>query len=359
MTDQLTPATPDDATPADATGPAVSQAFALGWQMAELFQPELRHRTELRQGELPDLGSLSDDQRREISVDQIQAGLTHLGPAVEKAGLRVPTEELDAVRGALATWQHDGQPAVEALHLKLLGALTAADFRLGKAYGLGRALADTCQKPTDPDSVKQELDPLRIATPLAWLDELSSALPPHAAHSVYSSLGQWRDWAAASQLPADATNTISRQGELWRALLSDEKRGTEMLEIANYLQAAEKIAAHMSSVFGKAVLHLWWLSLIVAVLIAGSVVLFITGGGSHIVAGAGTLIAALGLSWTSIGKALEKLAGRLEQPLWGAVLDTAIADAITLKPDNKADVLGRAALASDLAAGAKQEPNVR
>jgi hypothetical protein len=36
------------------------------------------------------------------------------------------------------------------------------------------------------------------------------------------------------------------------------------------------------------------------------------------------------------------------------VLDTAIADAITLKPGNKADKLGRSALAVDLAEGSKQ-----
>ncbi len=334
--------------------PTVSLTFALGWQMAELFRAELRHYSERRDGDLPGLGSLSDDERREISVDQVQAALTQLTPAIQKAGLTVPTNELNAVRTALDNWAAAGPSAVEALHLKLLGTLTAAAFRLGKAYGLGRALADTCRKPIDADSVKDELDPFRVANLLAWLDELSTALPPHAAHSVYSSLKQWRDWAAANQLPADAITTIKRQGELWRALLSGEKRGTEMLEIGNYLQAAGKVAGRMSSIFWRAVLHFWWLALIVAGLIAGSIVLFINGGSSHIVAGAGTLLAAFGLSWKGVGGVLGKLAGKLEQPLWGAVLDTAIADAITLKPGNKADMLGRAALASDLAAGAQR-----
>ena len=34
--------------------------------------------------------------------------------------------------------------AILNLHVALLIQLTAADYRLGKAYGLGRALADTC-----------------------------------------------------------------------------------------------------------------------------------------------------------------------------------------------------------------------
>ncbi len=242
----------------DTADPTVSLTFALGWQMAELFRANLRHRSERRDSDLPGLGSLSDEQRREISVDQVQSGLTQLTSAIQKAGLTVPTNELDAVRTALGDWNAAGPVAVEALHLKLLRTLTAADFRLGKAYGLGRALADTCRKPTDAHGVKEQLDRFRAANLLAWLDELTTALPPHAAHSVYASLKQWCDWAAADQLPTDATTTIKRQGELWRALLSGEKRGTEMLEISNYLQAAGKVAARMSSIFWRTVLHFWW-----------------------------------------------------------------------------------------------------
>ena len=211
------------AAPADTADPTVSLAFAFGWQMAELFRPQLRHRSERRDDDLPGLGSLSGQQRREISVDQIQAALTQLTPAIQKAGLTPPTTELATVRTALGNWDAAGAGAVDALHLKLLGTLTAADFRLGKAYGLGRALADTCRKPTDGAGVKEALDAFRVANLLAWLDELSSALPPHAAHSVYTSLVSWRDRAAAqTQLPDSTVGTLKRQGELWRSLLSGE-----------------------------------------------------------------------------------------------------------------------------------------
>jgi hypothetical protein len=356
MTDQTTPPAPAqpaaaEAAPADTGQPTAGMAFALGWQVSELFRADLRHRSEPRDGDLPDLGSLSDDQRRQISVDQVQAALSQLEPAIQRAGLSSPAGELTTVRTALKNWDTDGQPAVGTLHVKLLGTLTAVDFRLGKAYGLGRALADTCRKPTDAAGVRHELEPYRVAKMLAWLDELSTALPPHAAHCVYTSLTQWRDWAGTEQ-PDDAT--LMRQGELWRTLLSGEKRGTEMLEIRNYLHATSKVAARMSSIVGRVLLHFWWLVLIVVALIAGAVVLFIEGGGSHVVAGAGALVAGLGLGWKGVGGALGKLAGRLEQPLWGAVLDVAIADAITLTPSNEADELGRAAVASDLAAGAKR-----
>jgi len=349
MTDQ--PPAPAPTPPAAAPGPTgdpnVSLAFVLGWQLSELFRSELRDRSQRRPGDLPGLDSLSNDERREISVNQVQGAIIRLQPAAQRAGLTLPMDELAAVKTALTSWDERGKPAVEALHLKLLTTLIAADFRLGKAYGLGRGLSDTCRKPGGADAVKQALEPLRVAKLLGWLDELSTALPPHAAHPVYTSLKQWRDWEA-SERPDDAM--LMRQGELWRSLLSGEKKATEMLEVRNYLHAAGKVAGRMSSIFWRVVLHFWWLVLIVIALIAGSVLLLTSGGGSHIVAGAGTLIVAVGLSWKGVGGALEKLAGKLEQPLWGAVLDVAIADAITLRPSNDADVLGRAALASDLAA---------
>jgi hypothetical protein len=349
MTDQPpTPAPTQPAAASAATGdPDVSLAFVLGWQVSELFRSDLRDRSQRRPDDLPDLDSLSNAQRREISVNQIQGALTRLEPAIQKAGLSLPMDALAAVRTALTNWDQGGKPAVEALHLTLLTTLVAADFRLGKGYGLGRGLSDTCRKPGGAEAVKQALEPLRVAKLLGWLDELSSALPPHAAHPVYTSLKQWRDWEA-SERPDGAM--LMRQGELWRSLLSGEKQGTQMLEIHNYLHAASKIAKQMSSIFWRVVLHFWWLVLIVIALIAGSVLLLTSGGGSHIVAGAGTLIVAVGLSWKGVGGALEKLAGKLEQPLWGAVLDVAIADAITLTPSNDADAFGRAALASDLAA---------
>jgi L-alanine-DL-glutamate epimerase-like enolase superfamily enzyme len=41
------------AIPPDTADPTVSLAFALGWQMAELFRPQLRHRAERRDDDLP------------------------------------------------------------------------------------------------------------------------------------------------------------------------------------------------------------------------------------------------------------------------------------------------------------------
>jgi hypothetical protein len=50
-----------------------------------------------------------------------------------------------------------------------------------------------------------------------------------------------------------------------------------------------------------------------------------------------------------------RLFGRFEQPVWGAVLDAAIADAITLLPDNQQDQLGRGDVVVQLPAGERTE----
>ena len=327
--------------------PLTSAAFALGWQMAELYRPSLRRTSAGLDDDLPGLGSLSTPDRLEILVDQVQAGVTKLAEPVWRAGL--PPITLLALRASLGS--DDFEQHVLVLHRTLLGALTAADFRLGKAYGLGRALADTCRKPRDLDGLRKEFSAHRIATLRGWLDDLSSALPPHAAHSVASSLGRWSEWVVAH---AETTQLgmilaqLRRQGDLWRGLLSAEKRGHELLEFDNYLDASGALASRMAANARKAIAKFWLLMLVVAALVVGGIVLLVIGGSSQIVAGATSLLAALGLTWKGVGGALGRLVGRLEQPVWGAVLDVAIADAITLLPGNPG-AHGRRALAVQMA----------
>ncbi len=92
------------------------------------------------------------------------------------------------------------------------------------------------------------------------------------------------------------------------------------------------------------------LSSAILLLFAVGIVLLAIGGSSQVVAGAGSLIAALGLTWKGLGGALERLAKRLEQPLWATSLDAAIANAITLLPDNGQDHRCRRLVAMQLPA---------
>jgi hypothetical protein len=324
--------------------PRVSAAFVLGWQMAELYRPNLRRTSVRVDDDLPGLGALSTRDRLEILVDQIEAGVTKLAEPVWQAGL-APISLL-ALRVSLDG--DDFQQQVLVLHRTLLGTLTAADFRLGKAYALGRALADTCRKPKDMEGLRKEFGTHRIATLRGWLDELSSALPAHAAHSVAASLGRWSVWISAHPRETPLAQ-LQRQGELWRALLSGEKRGNELLEFDNYLDASGALASRMAANARRAITKFWLLIVVIAALIVGGIVLLVIGGSSQIVAGATSLIAAVGLTWKGVGSAVGQLVGRLEQPVWGAVLDVAIADAITLLPGNQGDKGGRRKLAIEMA----------
>jgi hypothetical protein len=316
----------------------VSRAFALGWQMAELHG---RHRRGGggSPGRLPGLSSLDAAERRAILVRQIEAGIAQLGKPIEEAGLKPP---------AL-----DGEPTsvnVRAFHVNVLGTLAATDYRLGKAYGLGRALADTCLEPDDAETFRAELGHHRIANLLGWLDELTSALPPYAAGSVSRSLKRWRDYAAQpGEAPEGTLLALRRQGELWRALLSGEKRGKDMLELGNYLEAAERFADETARL-AREVLRRFPVitALAVALLVIGVVLLVVVDSAASIVAGAASILAAAGLTWKGLGGAAGKLVAQVEQPLWNAELDIAICDAITLLPENEGDHGDRRALALEM-----------
>jgi hypothetical protein len=80
----------------------------------------------------------------------------------------------------------------------------------------------------------------------------------------------------------------------------------------------------------------WLLVLLVVALFAGGVALIVaTDTDAAVVAGAGTILASLGLTWRGLGRSLGALAAKLERPLWGAELDVAITQAITLLPREK------------------------
>jgi hypothetical protein len=366
-----------EAKPADTADPTVSSAFALGWHMSELYERHLPA-AERKPPDLPGLGSLTDKQQIAVLVDQVEAGVERIKDPISQAGLE--PIDLSAIE-ALGHGAPETDPVLRT-HVELLSELTAADFRVGKAYGLGRALADSCREPSDPGTVTDELDPLRIANLLRWLDDLATAFPPHAANSVSKSLIRWSDalhpptalqepgrwqvkakwerlkarwdrWQKRGAISApvdskDAFQTLRRQGELWRALLSGEKRGTDMLEIDNYLDAARQVAARTAAIVRGVAVRMPLLAALVLGLVGVGIWLLAEGSSSQLVGGVTSVLVALGVTWKGLGGALGQLAGKLEQPLWGAVLDDAIADAITLLPSNTAETFGRRRVAMEM-----------
>jgi hypothetical protein len=340
-----TAAAPEPAAPTDAIGdPLVSRALVLGWQMARLHRTAVRMGTTgvSSEGKLPGLSRLSGGQRTEIGIAEVHAGLHLLAPRFVAAGL--PTPSADAVNEAFHGPSSDElKKEVYCLHICILGRLSAADATLGKAYGLGRALSDTCAVETRAEAIEEFADG-RAMQLREWLQDLESALPPHSARAVHLSMGRWVAWADASAGPPaagdaakqqdDATQrALERQGRLWLALLSAQKSGTDMLEVSNYIAAADRLVTHAKSIVAS-LLKRYGGS------VAGAVVVFLVGvvialasdEGGHVVAGIGVAAAALGVTWKGIGSQLGGLADDLRRPLWGAELDEAIAEAIDEVP---------------------------
>jgi hypothetical protein len=258
---------------------------------------------------------------------------------------------------------------VLALHIQLLSTLTAADFRLGKAYGLGRALADTCRNPETADDLQREFGPARIATLGAWVGDLSSAFPPHAGHSVRDSLDRWCKRLSAGSAPderqlKDVLSRLRRQGELWRALLSGEKFGKDMLELSNYARAAESLVVHMRDLALQFISRFRLMVGLIVLLFAGGVLLILAlHDDASIAAGLGSIVASVGLTWKGVGGSLGRAVAKVEKPAWDAQLDVAIADAITLIPKElvpaPAPPTKTARLKRSLLGGAPADPRPR
>jgi hypothetical protein len=132
--------------------------------------------------------------------------------------------------------------------------------------------------------------------------------------------------------PSQPEVLLPAQCDLWRTVLVGDKKGTELLEPNNYLDAAERLGQKFREI-GLGVLKRFpVLVAAIAMLFVGGIVLLIVGSdaGTTAVAGISAVLAAFGLTWKGVGAAVGKLAAKLEPPLWGAELDGAITDAITL-----------------------------
>jgi hypothetical protein len=252
-------------------------------------------------------------------------------------GFKVQAAKLESLA---ATLKLDASPERTAMMTKLSGgasaaaeakdwepeviaALSALGMRYAKAYALGRQLGTLAAGSQASFSDQPTTDVL------AALDDLSSLLPPHAGRGVANSIRRWQAQPdAAAKNPA----MLAPQCELWRVLLVGEKHATELLEPQNYLDAAERLGAKLQAI-GVAVLRRYavWVGLIAFLFVAGVVALLVAPGHpGTTAAGLSGVLAAVGLSWKGVGGMLGRLTAKLEAPLWGAEVDGAVTDAVTL-----------------------------
>jgi hypothetical protein len=317
----------------DAPEVDVAVAIGLGWYLAALSHPgDVVQSAAAARGDLAGLAALEEGQVLDYCESQVEVAFVRLQALVANAGLKLPS--LDVLKECLKEQRRRS----EAGHVenRLAAVLGAADFKLGKAYGVGRALLNLTSRPAEGATLASHLTEARAAPVKAAIDDLSSVLAPHAGHSVRESIHEWMlSVTTNSRVVPEKEATwhqLARQGELWRALLAGEKSGLDMLEIEDYVDAADRLAARLRTVA-------WQLVRKFPALLAGAIVLFAIGialvvvfsdSAGAVVAGAGTILASVGLTWRGLGRSLGGLAAKLEEPLWGAELDVAIKEAITL-----------------------------
>ena len=336
------------ATGAAAVTSAVATSFAFGWQMARLYTGPLSSAAEPQLDEdLPGLSDLPAAQLVKLGLAQADVALGRLkaflgdAPIPSTDAVRAETEKGPADRDAIRS-------AILNLHISVLVQLTAADYRLGKAYGLGRAMADTCASAHGEDAERRQalvhhLEPHRASVLLAWLDDLKTVFPAHASQGVADSLQRWERWAEAAGLAtADpvtvngTTRGLHRCGQAWRAVLSGEKMATDLLETSDYVTAARGTLARAAAIGRALALRLWAPLAVAAALIGVGIWLIIANHSTaQVLAGLGTIAGGLGITWRSAAGSLEHLSLDLVRPLWEAQIDGVVAARLTPLPQRR------------------------
>jgi hypothetical protein len=299
----------------ESTGdPKVIAAVKLGWLMKEVTEGwSLKP--------MPDGTLLTGEQQCQAQAQM----MTTLLDTLELTGLesksKIVTDLIDAI-------QHGpDKDKAKGFASTLVVAIVASGARFMKAYELGdglRAMTPGAVLDGGQGEAATAGEPTRSL--VEALDALSSELPSHAARGVAGSLAEWSrsDDSAKARL-------IDAQVALWRSVIVGEKKGTELLEPDDYLGAARQLERRYVSRALRST-WLWVVAGVALLLFVAGIVLLVAANGKpgKVAAGVSGVLAALGLTWKGIGGTVGKLVGKVEAPLWGAELDTAITNAITL-----------------------------
>jgi hypothetical protein len=157
---------------------------------------------------------------------------------------------------------------------------------------------------------------------------LATKLPGNAAHSVINSLTLWEEQLKGEEATFNP-DVLRKQGGVWRSILSGDVAARDLLCLPDYVGTGQEVALQLKSLATGTMRRTLLVPVVGVVLlaIAGFVLLLFSRTAA---AGAGTLLAALGLTWKGVGQYLGKAAAGAEQSLWDAQLDWTIAYRTTM-----------------------------
>jgi hypothetical protein len=171
-----------------------------------------------------------------------------------------------------------------------------------------------------------------------WLGQLEDLFPERTARAVARSLHMWEAWAqhAGPAENADGhVRVLTRQGELWRRVLTAEQDPLRLLGPQDYVNAGIGFLVRIRRMVTQFAVQ--WAAIIVVALVAlgaaiWAAVTYASTDTGKLAAILASLAGTLGLSWKGVGGTLGKGLGVVQKPLWDAEVDTALALAITRLP---------------------------
>jgi hypothetical protein len=322
----------------------VEICVSLGWQMAEFFREVGIYGPDPTEvpPNLPGIGGFPVPKLWRFRLNQVDVAFARLGAPLrrELTGTNLGLPKTDELR-KLNPRDPQAKARVLGLHQDILDILTAANFRLGKAYGLGVALADlTLAPPADEDFFRRAFGEGGTADGIVEaFDDLKTLLPDHAAESVSGSVREWQAWMLGRSPGGNWTaeaDALRTQGKRWRAILTGEKAAVDFLGIDDYILAGEALLARFRQLTTRFLVQHWFAVAMVAILIVAVVLLALafTAGAAKFWSIAMWLFGTIGISAGTVKGAVSKTAGLIGDGLWGAELDLAIIKAITTLPNN-------------------------
>jgi hypothetical protein len=327
---------------------AVQYSFRLGWRFAQMYHDPHRADSDAGDGtatpplHLPGVSELSAAERSALLLGEISHDVDSLSGTYSMPAVRTSMAALSAVMTGTMDRAGKQTQILETYTLLRLG-LGAADAHSGTALDLGRMLADTVLLSNEPADYVQQFGQYRLANAYGWIEDLHSSFPAHAADTVRGSMQIWQAWVsdhkgtAAAGQAEHLKRALDLQGERWRRLLSGEILAMDLLSADDYRAAAAELFSRLRGLVGSFARRFWPVIGIIAAAtgaIVWAIVAYATAGVATVVALIATAAGSLGVSWTTIGSTLGKVAAKAEDPLWDAEVTESLVIAATITPQS-------------------------
>src|ERR1700733_11968674 len=387
-----------------ATQPA-GVVFALGWVMAELFDPRRRARVTNSTPpfspvtQLPLVADLAADQKLVYLAAELSE-LLRWFPALRRP-LRLVTHQANKKKAAVAAENlataeaADDAQADNVVHAAAAAAVAAAPFseteflaavaglneaildefaddaERSSAYQLGLSLSDLVWLPgitvtageASPASRPSGLFGLFARSHLAAVQTLLSGagkqLPSGAATIVSRSLDNWADWidvnSARIKSPGADTwspdadtvlHALRVQGWVWRSVLIADPEVAVQPSMGAWVQAGSSIA-RAARMIGAVIVRRFWPGVVIALVALGGLLYLVISnlsGASQVWASLVTVAAIVGSSTWGLGSGVSQAFDGVGYEIWSAAKLDAAAWGVTWLPALTASRVERARL---------------